>query len=92
MLCRERIVAFKMNWRGETFHSENTVIPLRNDEDVEHFLATPAGSGEFYALVEYSRLESQFKPKLSSGRRRKVRRIHEENVKFVLVRVPAEGG
>ena len=76
-ICDQRLVAYKMNWRGETFHSDNRVIPLRNDEDFEYFLTLEEGKREFFALVEYSRLESQFKSKLSVDRRTKVRRVHE---------------
>ena len=90
-LCEQKLVAYKMNWRGETFHSDNTLVPLRDDKDYDHFLSTGDGKREFFALVEYSRLESQLKAKLSKERRRKVRRVHEGNVKFLLVRVPAEG-
>jgi len=91
-MCEERLAAYKMNWRGETFHSDNTVVPLRDDKDFDHFLSTADGKRSFYALVEYTRLESQFKPKLGVTRRRAVRKVHEGNVKFVLVRVPEATG
>ena len=91
-VCEETLVAYKMNWRGETFHSDNTVIPLPDDATLEYFLTTEAGKRTFYALVEYSRLEGQLKGKLSQERRRAVRKVHEDNAKFVLVRVPAGEG
>ena len=60
--CVEEIVAYKMNWRGETFYSENRVLPLLSDKEARYFLASAAGKRRFFAIVEYSRLQRQFRP------------------------------
>ena len=87
--CERPIVSYRMFWRGETWHSGNTVVPLREDAHVEHFLTSPAGRGEFYAVVERRRLTTQFHGELSPRRREGVRVVHDANAKFVLVHVPA---
>jgi len=87
--CERPVVSYRMFWRGETWHSGNTVVPLREDAHVEHFLNSPAGRGEFYAVLERRRLATQFHGELSPARRQGVRVVHDANAKFVLVRVPA---
>lgn len=89
MRCERPIVSYRMFWRGETWHSGNTVIPLRDDAHVQHFLTGPVGRGAFYAVLERRRLTTQFHAELSPRRREGVRVIHDSNAKFVLVHVPA---
>ncbi len=87
--CAEDIAAYKMNWRGETFYSENRVIPLLSDKESRYFLGSEAGKRRFFAIVEYSRLQGQFRPLLDSKRFKSARRVYEGNSKFVLLDVPA---
>ncbi len=95
-VCKEPIAAYKMNWRGETFYSENRVIPLLSDKEAKYFLKTSQGKAKFYAIVEYTRLQSQFRKLFDQERFRAMRRVFEDNSKFVLLEVPPlegpEGG
>ncbi len=50
----EPIAAFLMNWRGETFYSQNTVKQIREIAKLPPYLALP---GRKWALVEHHRLE-----------------------------------
>lgn len=87
--CAEDITAYKMNWRGETFYSENRVIPTLSDTEARHYVASPAGQRRFFAIVEYTRLQGQFRPLLDAARFKGARRVFEGNSKFVLLDVPA---
>jgi len=88
--CLEDITAYKMNWRGETFYSENRVLPLLSDKEARYFLDSEAGHRRFFAIVEYARLQGQFRPLLSDSRYQGIRRVYEGNTKFLLLDVPAE--
>ena len=87
--CAEPLIAYKMFWRGETWHSGNTVVPLRRADQVRHFLDSPAARGAFYVITEHRRVESQFSHELAEARRPLVRTVHADNAMFVLVHVPA---
>ncbi len=49
----EPIVAFMMNWRGETFYSKNTVKQIKDNGRLSQYAALP---GRKWALVEHDRL------------------------------------
>ena len=87
-LCGEDITAYKMNWRGETFYSENRVIPLLSDKEARYYLKSEAGHRRFFAIVEYSRLASQFRPLFDGARWKGMRKVFEDNAKFVLLEIP----
>ena len=76
----EPIVAFKMNWRGETFYSQNTVKQIKDDSRIGQYAALP---GRKWALVEHNRLQNL---KQNIGLDRMVNVIDRDlNNKFVLV-------
>lgn len=35
--CQEPILSYKLNWRGETFFSQNESVPIRDDDDWTYF-------------------------------------------------------
>ena len=49
----EPIVAFLMNWRGETFYSRNTIRQVRDNPVMRQYAQLP---GRKWALVEHYRL------------------------------------
>ena len=85
--CRQPIIAYKLNWRGETFYSQNEVIPIRDDDDFEHFLAHES-QAPFYGIMEMARYRGEFKRKLPARLRGKTCLTYNRNDKFVLVKAP----
>jgi len=76
----EPIVAFKMNWRGETFYSRNTVKQIKDDSRMGPYAALP---GRKWVLVEHNRLQNL---KQDIGPDRQVNVVDRDlNNKFVLV-------
>ena len=85
--CEQPVIAFKLNWRGETFYSQNEVIPIRDDDDFTHFLSQ-IGSRTFYGIMEYSRFRGEFQRKLPANMKGKACIVYDRNQKFVLGKVP----
>lgn len=100
--CKEPFVAFRTNWRGETFYSANTVLPSMETKYLAPFLEQ-WGDKPFYLFTERSRVKSELEPNLPDdmkGQYREVAippvlpadlvakyRLPERNLKFVLLRV-----
>ena len=73
------IGAYLMNWRGETFYSQNQVRQIKNAGDLRAFLA---GHPTAYLIVEqgrYSGLQSTI------GREWQLKVVHRANHKYYLV-------
>jgi 4-amino-4-deoxy-L-arabinose transferase-like glycosyltransferase len=85
--CEEPVVSYKLNWRGETYYSQNEVIPIRDDDDFEHFLAN-VGEETFFGVMEYGRFNGGFKRGLPKRFKGKACVVYNENIKFVLAKVP----
>lgn len=85
--CEQPVIAFKLNWRGETFYTQNEVIPIRDDDDFDHFLATN-GDKTFYGIMEYSRYRGEFQRRLPARFKNKACMVYNKNLKFVLAKVP----
>ena len=85
--CSEPVLAYKLNWRGETFYTQNEVIPIRDDDDLEHFLEQQ-GSSPFYAIMELPRYRGEFQRKLPKEKSSRLCLTHNRDGKFVLVKFP----
>jgi 4-amino-4-deoxy-L-arabinose transferase-like glycosyltransferase len=81
----EPIVAFLMNWRGETFYSRNTVRQFRDARANERMHAYADQPGHKWALVEHNRLGIL---QSAVGTNHRVNVIDQDlNNKFVLVKI-----
>ena len=85
--CKEPVIAYKLNWRGETFYTQNEVIPIRDDDDFTHFLGQ-VGDGGFYGIMEMPRYNGEFKRKLPADKRNNVCLTFNRDGKFALVKYP----
>lgn len=85
--CVEPTIAFKLNWRGETFYTQNEVIPVTDDKDFVHFLEQ-IGDKTFYSIMEYSSFRSSFPRELPARFKGKACLVYDGNNKFALVKVP----
>ena len=83
--CAEPIIAYKLNWRGETYYTQNEVIPVEDDSDFTYFLRQN-DDRSFYAIMQHPRLSS-FRSALPEALRPGISQVHTENKKFILVRV-----
>ena len=94
--CREPIVAFRMNWRGETFYSGNTVVPLLYTKDMKPWLKRLGvwerwdPSQTFYIFTERNRIRSELEPSLPRYLKGQYREIFGVNRDFVLLKVGPE--
>ncbi len=96
--CQEPIVAFRTNWRGETYYSANTVIPAPETKHLKPFLESYKGK-PFYLFTERNRVKSELEPNLPKhlkgayeqkyGRRAGA---NDEGLKFVLLRIDPKLG
>ena len=85
--CGEPVIAYKLNWRGETFYSQNEVIPIRDDDDFTH-VVNGVGAETFYGIMEYSRYRGEFQRELPARFKGKACVVFNGNLKFVLAKVP----
>lgn len=85
--CEQPVISFKLNWRGETYYSANEVIPIRDDDDFDHFIAN-IGDGTFYGIMEYARYRGEFQRRLPARFKNKSCVAYNRNEKFVLAKVP----
>ncbi len=85
--CREPVIAYKLNWRGETFYTQNEVIPIRDDDDFTHFF-TQNADAPFYAIMEMPRYKGEFQRKLPADKKGKICLTHNRDAKFVLAKYP----
>lgn len=85
--CEQPVVSYKLNWRGETYYSANEVIPIRDDDDFEHFLKQ-VDQGTFYGIMEHGRFRGEFQRQLPAHFKDKACVVYNRNTKFVLAKVP----
>jgi len=85
--CEQPVIAYKLNWRGETYYSQNLVIPIRDDDDFDYFLSQ-VGDGPFYGIMEYGRYRGEFQRELPARFKGKSCVVYNNNLKFVLTKVP----
>jgi 4-amino-4-deoxy-L-arabinose transferase-like glycosyltransferase len=63
--CKEPVIAFRMNWRGETFYSSNTVVPILETKYFKTLLESWGiwnewqEGKEFYLFSERARVKSE---------------------------------
>jgi 4-amino-4-deoxy-L-arabinose transferase-like glycosyltransferase len=87
-VCKEKIVAYILNWRGENFYSGNEAIPIRENEDFPHFLKQIQPGETFYVITEMARWRSQFQQALPANLKGQACVVYNRNGKFVLGKVP----
>lgn len=85
--CEEPTIAYKLNWRGETYYTQNEVIPIRDDDDFDHFLEE-VGDGTFYGIMEMGSFNGSFQRSLPERFKGKGCVVYDGNLKFVLAKVP----
>lgn len=85
--CEEPAISYKLNWRGETYFTANEVIPIRNDSDYTKFLEQ-VGNGTYYGIMDKNRYNGDFQRKLPARFKNQACVVHNENMKFVLAKVP----
>lgn len=65
----EPIIAYYMNWRGETFYTSNTIRQIKDNQHWDDVVAQP---GRFWVLVEQSRFAGMKSSVESKGRKVKI--------------------
>ncbi len=85
--CEQEAIAYKLNWRGETYYTQNEVIPVRDDDDWDAFVDR-RDDEPFYGIMQRGRYHGGFKRSLPSKLRGKSCIIYKKNIKFVLIKVP----
>ena len=85
--CKEPVVAFRTNWRGETFYSANTVLPAMETKHFKPFLDLWGNTKPFYLFTERSRIKSELEPNLPKHLKGQYEEVFGANRKFVLLRI-----
>ncbi|MBV71421.1 MAG: hypothetical protein CMH52_08720 [Myxococcales bacterium] len=85
--CKEPVVAFRTNWRGETFYSANTVLPAMETKHFKPFLDLWGNKKPFYLFTERSRIKSELEPNLPAHLKGQYKEVFGANRKFVLLRI-----
>ena len=85
--CKEPVVAFRTNWRGETFYSANTVLPAMETKHFKPFLDLWGNKEPFYLFTERSRIKSELEPNLPAHLKGQYKEVFGANRKFVLLRI-----
>jgi 4-amino-4-deoxy-L-arabinose transferase-like glycosyltransferase len=83
--CLESAISYKLNWRGETYYTQNDILPIRNDEEWAYF-KEQNGDRCFFAIMEHGRVGG-FRGTLPAEQRDSVLVVHDENIKFALVSI-----
>ncbi len=86
-LCKEPIIAFRTNWRGECYYSANTTLPAPETKNLAPFLKSWGEDKPFFLFTERHRLKSELEPTLPKSLKGRYKEIYGQNLKFVLVRV-----
>ena len=86
--CREPIVAFRTNWRGECYYSSNTVIPVPETKNLKPFLDEyrVEDGNPFYLFTEKPRVKSELEPSLPAWLKGKGKEVFNAGNHFVLLR------
>jgi 4-amino-4-deoxy-L-arabinose transferase-like glycosyltransferase len=87
--CDEPAIAYKLNWRGETYYTANEVVPIRSDADFTQFLEQ-LGDGTFYGIMQHSRFAGEFQRNLPAQYKGRACVVYDKNLKFALAKVPCE--
>lgn len=90
--CKEPIVAFRTNWRGETFFSANTVIPAPETKHLKPFLEQWGNDKPFFLFTERHRVKGELEPNLPKHLKGQYQEVFGSSLKFVLLRVEAGTG
>lgn len=85
--CKEPVVAFRTNWRGENFFSANTVIPAPETKHLKPFLDQWGNDKPFYLFTERHRVKGELEPNLPKHLKGQYIEIFGENLKFVMLRI-----
>ncbi len=85
--CEEQSLSYKLNWRGETYYTQNEVLPIREDHEFTHFL-NQNGDRPFFAIMEMSRYRGEFQRNLPAKWKNKSCLIETGNIKFAFTKVP----
>ncbi len=85
--CKQPVMAYKLNWRGETFYTQNEVIPIRDDDDWDYFVKQDSNE-TFYGIMEWGRYHGGFQRALPAKLKGKTCVVYNHNLKFVLMKVP----
>ncbi len=91
-LCKEPIVAFRTNWRGETYYSANTVVPAPETKHLKPFLEAWGNDKPFFLFTEKNRVKSELAPNLPKHLKKAYEKVYGregangEGLKFALMR------
>ena len=85
--CREPIMAFRTNWRGEAFYSANTVLPALETKHLKPFLDRWGEKKPFYLFTERNRVKTELEPTLPKTLKGRYREIYGSHLKFVLLKI-----
>jgi 4-amino-4-deoxy-L-arabinose transferase-like glycosyltransferase len=85
--CEEEAIAYKLNWRGETFYTQNEVLPLRDDQDWDSFIDR-RDRQPFYGIMQRGRYHGGFKRSLPDRLKGDSCIVFKRNIKFILIKVP----
>lgn len=86
--CAQPVIAYKLNWRGENFYSQGEAIPIRDDDDFEHFLSQQKDE-PFYGVMEMARWRGEFQRNLPAKLKRSTCvTFSSRMLKFALVKIP----
>ncbi len=78
----EQLIAFQMDWKGETFYSKNTEFQIK--KDVADLRAAIARPGRDFVLVQTDRLPT-LKAAVGTGADTRVKVVDKSNAKWLLV-------
>ena len=84
-VCKEPIIAFRTNWRGEAFYSANTILPALEKDYLTTFFETYGRDEPFYLFTEKSRIKSELEPTLPKELKGSYEEVFGSNVQFVLL-------
>lgn len=85
--CEEEAIAYKLNWRGETFYTQNEVLPLRDNQDWDSFIERRERE-PFYGIMQRGRYHGGFKRSLPERLKGDSCILFKRNIKFILIKVP----
>ncbi|MEE2786410.1 MAG: hypothetical protein VX589_03660 [Myxococcota bacterium] len=85
--CKEPIMAFRTNWRGEAFYSANTVLPALEIKHLKPFLDRWGTQKPFYLFTERNRVRTELEPALPASLKGRYREVYGSYLKFVLLKI-----
>ncbi|TVR02938.1 MAG: glycosyltransferase family 39 protein [Deltaproteobacteria bacterium] len=85
--CVEPVVGYRLSWRGETYHTQNEIVPIPGDGDDLWAAFLDLNKDDCFYVFTFRFRLNRLRHDLPPHLRETVEVVHDDNLKFILARV-----